>query len=154
MNKTNKSPTFLSSEEKERLWKEGGKEEELDEGLYSMSDVLWRKLKQGLGKLEDVLRIFFLKKFFFLLFSSFKCLMNYVQANIKVKYMCKLKTRIWAFDHFLWEGGADQVVTQKIKFVNMTHCLGNSKPWCMNGALLKARKTRCNDRGQNCTLNL
>ena len=87
MNKTNKSPTFLSSEEKERLWKEGGKEEELDEGLYSMSDVLWRKLKQGLGKLEDVLRIFFLKKFFFLLFSSFKCLMNYVQANIKVKYM-------------------------------------------------------------------
>ena len=43
--------------------------------------------------------------------------MNYVQANIKVKYMCKLKTQIWAFDHFLWEGGADQVVTQKIKFV-------------------------------------
>ena len=59
MNKTNISPTFLSSEEKERLWKEGGKEEELAEGLYAMSDVLWRKLKQGLGKLEDVLRIFF-----------------------------------------------------------------------------------------------
>ena len=39
--------------------KEGGKEEELAEGLYAMSDVLWRKLKQGLGKLEDVLRIFF-----------------------------------------------------------------------------------------------
>lgn len=58
MNKTNKSPTFLSSEDKERLWKEGGKEG-LDEGLYSMSDVLWRKLKQGVGRLEDVLRGFF-----------------------------------------------------------------------------------------------
>lgn len=63
--------------------KEGGKEGGLDEGLYSMSDVLWRKLRQGVGRLEDVLRCF-----------SSKLLMNYVQANIKVKVHI-------VFDHFL-----------------------------------------------------